>query len=164
MRKLVVALWLATGLVVGLAVVLVLRPKINPSSLDLVQRSELLKAQAELKELENQTGAKLAARLDEFRATQQMARKAAMQQTQTERDFLAYKSQVVSLLTEPLGHQDTAVRRWAAEVLGKRGAEARAAVPALREALKDADTGVRSAAAEALELLDPDAAANTGVP
>src|SRR5262249_59025749 len=49
-----------------------------------------------------------------------------------------------------LKHQDPAARAQAARALGEKGAEARAAVGALREALADADRAVRGRAAVAL--------------
>jgi hypothetical protein len=58
-------------------------------------------------------------------------------------------------LIEDLGHKDPAIRREAAEQLGRLGAEAKAAAPALVKALKDADPSVREAAATALEAVDP---------
>jgi len=45
------------------------------------------------------------------------------------------------------------LRPGAAEQLGKMGAAAKAAIPALKEALKDKDEGVRKAAAEALKKI-----------
>ena len=46
------------------------------------------------------------------------------------------------------------VRRAAAKALGQIGSEARAAVPALRTALQDADAGVRLSAEQALKDID----------
>jgi HEAT repeat protein len=48
-----------------------------------------------------------------------------------------------------LDHKDAAVRRDAAVVLTDFGAAAKSALPALHAALKDPDTGVRTAAARA---------------
>lgn len=56
----------------------------------------------------------------------------------------------IEILQKPVEHDYLAVRRGAAESLGKIGPDAKAAVPALRKALRDADEFVRSAAAEAL--------------
>jgi HEAT repeat protein len=47
------------------------------------------------------------------------------------------------------------MRAAAAEALGKIGPEAKEAVPVLREALEDKDEGVRQAAAEALQRIQP---------
>jgi len=57
-----------------------------------------------------------------------------------------------------------AVRGQAAEHLGEMGASAKAAAPALTAALRDRSTVVRSSAADALRKVDPEAAANAGVP
>lgn len=56
------------------------------------------------------------------------------------------------------------VRRRAAVQLGEMGADARAAARALRDALKDRSMAVRTAAAEALPKVDPEAAAGAGIP
>jgi HEAT repeat protein len=58
--------------------------------------------------------------------------------------------QVVKTLTGALGDSDARVRMTAAEILGSFGRGARAAVGALREAQKDDDVKVRTAASEAL--------------
>jgi HEAT repeat protein len=55
-------------------------------------------------------------------------------------------------------------RAQAALVLGEIGPDAKDAVPALRDALKDRNRGVRVAAAEALRKVDAEAAAKAGVP
>jgi len=56
------------------------------------------------------------------------------------------------------------VRSQAAARLGAMGAEAKAAAPALRAALKDRTSLVRFAAAEALPKVDPEAAAKANIP
>src|SRR5262249_19615942 len=58
-------------------------------------------------------------------------------------------------LLADLADKDPKVRRGAAEGLGKLGAAAREAVPALVKALKDPDEPVRDAAAAALQAIDP---------
>jgi HEAT repeat protein len=55
------------------------------------------------------------------------------------------------------------VRGAAACSLEAFGAEAKGAVPALLELLKDKDEYARGTAAEALEQIDPEAAAKAGV-
>jgi hypothetical protein len=64
------------------------------------------------------------------------------------------------------GLKDT--RPWerleSARALGRRGSRARYAVPALLEGLSDEDEDVRSAVADALKRIDPEAAAEAGVP
>lgn len=65
---------------------------------------------------------------------------------------------VVPLLVELLKDDDASVRASAAQALPRFGAEARAALPALRAAAKDEDSGVRQAATEALNELDADSA------
>jgi len=67
-----------------------------------------------------------------------------------------------------LGHPDAAVRRASAEALGlytgpSYTAEAKSAVPALMQAMKDADPDVRLAAGATLKRIDPEAAARAGV-
>jgi hypothetical protein len=54
-----------------------------------------------------------------------------------------------------LKSKDAAVRKQVAVALGEMGDKAKAAVPALREALVDPDEGVQSAAAAALEKIAP---------
>ena len=65
-----------------------------------------------------------------------------------------------------LDHPDAAVRRAAAEALGRFGPpytnELNSAVPALMKAMKDADPEMRVAARETLKKIDPKAAANAG--
>jgi len=53
-------------------------------------------------------------------------------------------------------------RRAAAYALGKMGPEAKMAIPALTELLRDKDTEVRQAAAYALGAMGPEA--NTAIP
>jgi hypothetical protein len=57
----------------------------------------------------------------------------------------------VASYVKQLTSKDTLVRKQVARALGAMGARARTAVPALREALLDADEAVRTAAAAALE-------------
>jgi HEAT repeat protein len=52
----------------------------------------------------------------------------------------------------------------AASLLGTMGPGAEAAVPALAEAVKDSDTNLAVHAANALKRIDPQAAAEAGVP
>jgi HEAT repeat protein len=61
---------------------------------------------------------------------------------------------VIPVLTSALGDRSWAVRYWSAYLLGRAGAAARPAVPALRKALKDTDSDVRRAAAEAVRTID----------
>jgi chromosome segregation ATPase len=61
-----------------------------------------------------------------------------------------------------LKSKDAAVRKQAAAALGEMGDKAKAAVPALREALVDPDEGVQGAVAAALEKIAPVAAATPG--
>lgn len=56
----------------------------------------------------------------------------------------------VPQLAEQLEHADPRVRRLAAETLGKLGAAAQSAIPALRKALSDDDAEVRTNASEAM--------------
>jgi hypothetical protein len=67
-----------------------------------------------------------------------------------------------------LGHSEATVRRASAEALGlytgpPYAAEAKAAVPALMQAMKDADPDVRQAAGTTLKKIDPEAAAKAGI-
>ena len=59
----------------------------------------------------------------------------------------------VAALVEMLSDQNTEARRWAAEMLGSIGSEAREAVPSLIEALADSDQGVRNAARQAIDAI-----------
>jgi HEAT repeat protein len=61
---------------------------------------------------------------------------------------------VIPVLADALGDRSWAVRYWGAYLLGRAGAAARPAVPALRLALNDADPDVRRAAAEAVWTLE----------
>jgi HEAT repeat protein len=58
-----------------------------------------------------------------------------------------------------LKDNDPGIRYWAARELGRRGAQAKDAVPALTEALKDQDKNVRMGGAYALGDVGPDAKA-----
>jgi len=64
---------------------------------------------------------------------------------------------VPGLVTTLKESKDPNLRYWAAESLGRLGHQARPAVPALAEALKDEDKNVRMGAAYALAELGPDA-------
>ena len=64
-------------------------------------------------------------------------------------------------LTDP---SQAELRPRAASLLGQMGADANAAAPALREALKDRDLFVRRAAAGRLPKVDPEIAAKANVP
>jgi HEAT repeat protein len=59
-------------------------------------------------------------------------------------------SRTVDAVARTLGHTDPQVRKTAAETLGRFGADARRAAPALQRALRDEDETVRQAAGEAL--------------
>jgi HEAT repeat protein len=76
---------------------------------------------------------------------------------------------VVPVLIELLRDSNPVVRRYAAECLGDLGPEARPAVPALLRALQDQEVGgffdtVGEAAEAALRKIDPQTAAESGVP
>lgn len=64
--------------------------------------------------------------------------------------------QLSSLWLGSLKSKEPAIRRWGAEGLGQVGSLARIAVPALKEALNDADNSVRAAAAEAIQKIERD--------
>jgi len=66
---------------------------------------------------------------------------------------------LIQALNDPIGP----IRLFACMGLWQVGAEAKAAVPALLKALNDADPSVRGQAAQALQHIDPDAAAKAGV-
>jgi HEAT repeat protein len=55
------------------------------------------------------------------------------------------------------------VGRSAAKALGQFGPAAKEAVPALTEALKDVNPKVRQEAAQALKIVDPEAARKVGI-
>jgi HEAT repeat protein len=76
----------------------------------------------------------------------------------------AVRGRALPVLSKELTHKSPAVRRRAAEILGGCGGDARAAVPALVEALAEQIVEVRQAIAAALKKIDPDAAARAGVP
>jgi len=74
-------------------------------------------------------------------------------------------AKAVAALVGSLKEPTYATVRWqAAEHLGDMGPLAGTAVPALRAALKDRSSVVRFSAANALRKVDPQAAANAGVP
>src|SRR5205823_1749196 len=70
---------------------------------------------------------------------------------------------LVDLVAAGLESENAGVRKRAAQVLGEFGAGAKAAVPALLQALRDRENTVREAAAAALRRIDPQAAAKAGV-
>jgi HEAT repeat protein len=75
------------------------------------------------------------------------------------------KVEATAALAESLKDPAYARVRWqAAAALGEMGSEAKTAVPALRQALKDHSSVVRTAAAAALRKVDPEAAAEAGIP
>jgi len=61
----------------------------------------------------------------------------------------------VPVLVEHLTHQRSAIRRWAATVLGEIGPDASDAVPALMHASSDEEPEVREAARQSLDLISP---------
>ena len=65
-------------------------------------------------------------------------------------------AQVTPTPTTPPPDDNPSVRVGAATALGALGSSARAAVPALRAALDDPDAGVREAAAQALQRIQPE--------
>jgi HEAT repeat protein len=69
----------------------------------------------------------------------------------------------VSVLAEALQCPDWRVRRQAALYLREMGPEAKAAVPALVQVLKDDFKGVRTAAADSLTKIDPEEASRQGI-
>ena len=71
---------------------------------------------------------------------------------------------LVPMYATRLEDPDRYARQNAADRLGRFGSDARASVPALLAALNDPSGRVRCAAAAALKLTDPDAAAKAGVP
>jgi HEAT repeat protein len=71
--------------------------------------------------------------------------------------------EVVPALIGALKDGNSYVRRDAAVVLGKLGADARPGVTALLAAHKDRERRVRRAVAEALKQIDPQAASRAGI-
>ena len=63
------------------------------------------------------------------------------------------KSAVPFLIQKRLKHSEVSFRKMAADVLGNAGPLAKEAIPALTEALKDPDVGVRQSAAAALKKI-----------
>ena len=61
----------------------------------------------------------------------------------------------VTALIPALAAEDRIVRQVAAEILGRLGPDAQAAIPALVRALHDSHGWVREAAAQALQKIDP---------
>jgi hypothetical protein len=84
-------------------------------------------------------------------------------QTNAKQELADGGAEAVPVLIELLqedpdqGGRSAEVRAAAAVVLGQVGPEAKAAVPALTDALKDRDSLVRSMAADALDRIGPDA-------
>jgi HEAT repeat protein len=68
---------------------------------------------------------------------------------------LPASADILSLLQEALRHKEPGARVTAARMLARLGVAARPAIPALVDALHDADEGVRKEAAEALRTIDP---------
>ncbi len=76
-----------------------------------------------------------------------------------------HKDEAVAVLIALLKQKDLLYQRnGAAALLGTLGADAKKALPALLEARKDRDFGLRLAANEAIKLIDPEAFARIGVP
>jgi hypothetical protein len=75
----------------------------------------------------------------------------------------AEPEKVVPALTKLLKDPEHVVRIGSILSLQAFGADARPAVPALVESLKDQEDSIRRAAAEALKVIDPEAAAKAGV-
>ncbi len=65
----------------------------------------------------------------------------------------AYRAPSVESLIKQLKDKDEVVRLKAAKELGKLGTDAKDAIPALTEALKDTDEDVRSVAKKAIALI-----------
>jgi len=61
----------------------------------------------------------------------------------------------ISELIEYLNSSNAGRRKWAAQCLAEKGAEAKQAIPALRSKLKDKDREVRAAAQAALAKISP---------
>jgi hypothetical protein len=65
------------------------------------------------------------------------------------------RAAALAVLVDALRDESILARRHAALLLGRLGPAGRAAVPALRRALRDEDLAVRWAVIEALEAIDP---------
>jgi HEAT repeat protein len=70
---------------------------------------------------------------------------------------------IVPALIKTLKDTDPTVRRWTAWRLGRYRARAHECVPKLVSLLSDSDQEVRKEAADALKLIDPEAATNAGI-
>ena len=73
-------------------------------------------------------------------------------------------SKAVPALKDALNNKSGLTRYWAINALGEIGPQAKDAVPALIEQLKDDNEQRRTSAGFALEKIDPDAAKKAGVP
>jgi len=69
----------------------------------------------------------------------------------------------VPALVESLGDANVSVREQAVRALAKFGGSAKAAVPDLLKAVRDREDRVREFAQDALEEIDPEAAAKADV-
>lgn len=76
--------------------------------------------------------------------------------------LVAIGPSTVPALVRSLGSDDRIEREAAANTLGRLGAAARDAVPALQDTLRDPHGWVRDAAARALRSIDPDVVPTTG--
>lgn len=106
-------------------------------------RLEVLAAEAEIARIEQETRAQ---------GSQLLAGERELRDAADE-TLVRIGEPAIAALTEALGDERPAVRRWAAQVLGEMGPAASPAVGPLMEALSDRDNSVRTAAAQALRAI-----------
>lgn len=110
-------------------------------------RSELLAANEEIVQLQIDAEMAISQLLDERDAATEV-------QAAATDALLRTGAPAVAALTQQLETGDPEVRRWAAATLGRLGADAQSAIPALLQALSDREQRVRLAARDALESID----------
>ena len=107
-------------------------------------QEELTRAQRELAQLKEA----------QDQETMERLREATVLENAAASVLLRVGREAVPALRDALNHPSPIVRRWAATVLAGIGSEAEDAIPALTEALSDADSNVRSAVQSALEAIE----------
>ena len=126
-------------------------------------RAEWQKAQDEIKRLQVETGRKIAAMEQDSLALALKANEFAKRELTARLALNVYNAKVQSILCDGLKDPQSPVRRWCAESSGKLGGNVKGVVDEIVRALKDEDSTVRKAAAEALKKIDPEAATNAGI-
>ena len=165
MKRVLVGMWITIVLLVGLTTWLLFHPGAFLRRFQYVPQSELdsvrAEAQAKIAQSQATTDRMIAARDRQIQNIRNDANRMAMERQQIANELTNVvdsssesRRQMSTILLDALGHEEPAVRTWAATKVGSLGVPFPDAIPKLTRLLQDENERVREAAQNSLTVLN----------